>query len=92
MLYIHYTFPTSDGMREREWHVGEAPPNARLDDNDIVIHTVYADGHELEYIQQYFKNIPYKCASRSCTWRGELARFIFDNLCSLLPSSLQDKS
>lgn len=89
MLYIHYTLPNGEGMKEREWHVGEAPPNASLDDTDITIHTVYADGHELEYVQHYMVGIPYKTGGRSNVWRGEFARFIFDNLDKQLPPSLQ---
>lgn len=39
---------------------------------------IQADGHELEHIQTRFANLPY--AHRICTWRGEMARFILDNL------------
>lgn len=85
MLYIHYTAP--DGLpgmgelREKEWHVGDKPPNEHIEDEGLQVHTVYADGHELTYIIEHFKNLPYTMKKgRSCVWRGDLARFIFDNL------------
>ena len=39
---------------------------------------IQADGQELEHIQTRFANLPY--SHRVCTWRGEMARFILDNL------------
>ncbi len=42
------------------------------------IQFIQADGDELEHIQTRFANLPY--AHRICTWRGEMARFILDNL------------
>lgn len=81
MLYIHYTLPDGEGMKEREWHVGDLPPNEFFDDEGLTLHTLYADGHELEHIISTFKNLPYTMKKgRSCVWRGDLARFIFDNL------------
>lgn len=38
----------------------------------------HADGHELEYIQRRFLNLPISHAY--CTWKGEMAQFIYDNL------------
>lgn len=86
MLYIHYTVPPKsmaddDGMKERTWEVGHKRPSEQLDDADIVIHSIYADGDELAYIGNLFKNLPiYPYRDKRCVWRGELARFIFDNL------------
>ncbi len=89
MLYIHYTLSDGNGMREREWHVGETPPaNGDLDEASIQVQSVYADGHELEYIHAYFDNLPRVTHVRSNVWRGEMARFIFDNLDKRLPPSL----
>ena len=39
---------------------------------------IQAHGHELEHIQTRFANLPY--SHRLCTWHGEMARFILDNL------------
>ncbi len=81
MLYIHYNLPDGEGMKEREWHVGDHPPNEFMEDEGLEVHTVYADGHELEHIELHFQNLPLtKRKGRSCVWRGDLARFIFDNL------------
>ena len=41
---------------------------------------VYADGDELEYIKNNFKNIPI-CLNKDCNrWYGEIAQFIWNNL------------
>lgn len=40
---------------------------------------LFADGHELEFIQARLKNIPVTLGGR-CIWRGEMAQFIYDNL------------
>lgn len=84
-LYIHYTLPPKsmaddDGMKERTWEVGHKRPSEQLDDADIIIHTIYADGPELDHITCKMVGIPYKVNADKCVWRGDLARFIFDNL------------
>lgn len=80
MLYIHYNLNDGSGLKEKEWHVGDKSPSDLLDDSNLIIESVYADGHELAHIEAYFKNIPFTKEGRSCVWRGDLARFIFDNL------------
>lgn len=95
MLYIHYRMSCIDphlaeqhgldtGLKEKEWHVGDAAPSEQLDDDGIEILTIMADGYELDHIIASFNNIPYTALNdikrRKCVWRGDLARFIFDNL------------
>jgi hypothetical protein len=46
---------------------------------------IYADGHELEYILRIFNGLPAMSTNhprygRGVTWRGDTARFIYDNL------------
>lgn len=46
---------------------------------------VYADGHELEYLLRIFNGLPVMSTNhprygRGVTWRGDIARFIYDNL------------
>jgi hypothetical protein len=73
--------------RELEWHVGEKPPRTRMGEHknrnseDIQVLECYADGDELEHIKHAFHDFPVpKTGQRSCTWRGDLARFVWDNL------------
>lgn len=67
--------------KDIDWQVGEAPPSEYLDDATIQVLSVMAEGRELEHIIHEFINLPYtNRAGRSCVWRGDLARFIFDNL------------
>lgn len=68
--------------KDIEWHVGQNPPSEYLDDARLEVMSVMADGAELTHIIQTFTNLPYARhrPGRSCVWRGELARFIFDNL------------
>ena len=42
------------------------------------IERLTATGESLEFIHKKFINIP--ITVNSCTWRGEMAQFIFDNL------------
>jgi len=81
MLYIHYILPDGEGLKEREWEVGQAQPSKQLEDGDLQIHTISAEGKELAHIISTFSNLPYKYTQDNlCVWRGDLARFIFDNL------------
>lgn len=61
------------------WHVGERRPD--IDNHyfeDVV--EVYADGHELEYVRENFKNLPDAPNKRGVVWRGDLAQFIYEHL------------
>jgi hypothetical protein len=80
--------PESD-EKDIDWHVGEAPPQEGFEEADLQVLSVYADGHELEYISHYFANVPCVRDKYSTLWRGEWARFIWDNLDKRMPPSLQ---
>lgn len=82
-------FAQEDKEEDIDWHVGETPPKERFEEADLQVLSVYADGHELEYIGTFFTGIPYRLVSRSNLWRGEIARFIWDNLDKSLPPSLK---
>lgn len=56
------------------WHIGEKPPVAP----GVLV--VQADGDELYYIHENFKNLPIHNSLLVQTWRGDFARFIVDNL------------
>lgn len=81
MMYINYTVVVEDVVQERthDWHVGETAPRDLIDDDSVQILDIYADGHELQYVKDMFHNIPYT-NKRGVTWRGDFARFIFDNM------------
>lgn len=87
MLYI--VRKTRD--EELTWHVGEKKPewpvylsypSARGNETepfkDVV--EIQADGHELEYIRQNFKNLPDATHKRVVSWKGDMAQFIYDHL------------
>ncbi len=62
-----------EALREIKWqfdrnHYGSQPE-----------YVVCADGHELDFVLERFKNIPF-VASSICKWSGEWAKFIVENL------------
>lgn len=83
-LFIVYKIPSavSSGRKCIEWHVGEKLPADLFDSscesayNSImnVIH-VQADGHELEWVEENFRNIP-MLTSPVSNWYGDIARSI----------------
>lgn len=44
------------------------------------VEIVQADGHELDYISTHFENLPIARNVRVQVWRGDMARFIAENL------------
>lgn len=81
MLYIQCI--VNETCIEKVWRVNDSPPNEFVDESEDMLNTlsITADGDELTYIIDNFKNLPYtKQKGRACVWKGELARFIFDNL------------
>lgn len=65
MLYVNNT----------PWRVGEQRPVMKED-----IKTIQADGNELLYLRSRFTNLPFTSHRPVVIWRGEFARFIYDNL------------
>lgn len=59
--------------RTAEWHVPSDKPKII---SPLTLLT--ADGDELEHIRYRFSNIP--ICHRVCTWQGEMANFIYNNL------------
>ena len=61
------------------WHVNSPKPKFLVKRIDFsIVQLFQADGDELELIRARFQNVPI-CYS-ICTWRGQLAQFIYDNL------------
>lgn len=82
-LSIRLTGPVGAEVEEKDvdWKVGDAPPTEYLDDAGLTVLSVMADGKELAHIISHFSNFPYTYQEgRACVWRGDMARFIFDNL------------
>ncbi len=42
--------------------------------------SVFADGHELEHIENSFANVPFRRVKRVVSWYGDMAKFIVANL------------
>jgi hypothetical protein len=69
-----------------DWHVNEPSPSESSttlcygDIRDGNVNSVWADGHELDYICANFQNVPFRHDQRVVTWRGEMAQFIVENL------------
>lgn len=75
----------SDEEQDIEWHVRTPPPREAYEDADLQVLSVVADGAELDHIKEEFANLPYRKEGmrgthRTNVWRGEMARFIWDNL------------
>jgi hypothetical protein len=78
MLYICTSVPDSyTGKKEYTWHIGNVPPGNYNSHN---VTSVQADGDELTYLIQTFKNIPYHKTSAVQVWLGDYAKFIAANL------------
>jgi hypothetical protein len=61
------------------WYVQKGKPKFHdVDAKETIVVLLQADGHELELVLSRFKNIPHSFGI--CTWRGEMAQFIYDNL------------
>lgn len=75
-----FTILTKD-KKEFSWYINskERKPKFEVADpaQSIVI-MLQASGEELRAIEIHFKNIP--ITGSICTWRGEMAQFIYDNL------------
>ena len=60
------------------WYVGE--PVSDFDVTDLDSLSCYANGKELQYIENKFVNLPGVRNTKGVLWRGENARFVLDNL------------
>lgn len=75
---MSYILITKEGLK-LGWHLNKPKPIfPNVEDIEKIISVLQADGDELEFIIARFKNIPY-CFG-ICTWRGDMAQFIYDNL------------
>lgn len=80
MLYVNYRKHGYIREDTLEWHVGELSPKDQIDEEELEeIISIYADSQEKEHILATMKGIPYT-EKYSCVWRGDIARFIFDNM------------
>jgi hypothetical protein len=76
MLYIVLDI---DGHEmEKTWHVGE--PCDITPEVAAKVMLVQADSDELTHIVRHFQNLPFAKARLVQTWRGDLAKFIAENL------------
>jgi hypothetical protein len=70
---------TVDNRPHSTWYANQKKPligsNLLEDERDF---TLIADGDELEQIKVRFVNVPH--CHHITTWRGDMARFIFENL------------
>jgi len=72
-LWINYK---NIGDPDRQWHVGETLRHPASQG----VESVQAEGDELEYILNNFRNLPNAPACRVVKWFGEHAQFIVANL------------
>lgn len=81
MLYIVAREPREESTFQ--WHVGEKVNGnliAKIETGTFRVVEIQADGHELQYIRDNFRNLPDAINQRVISWKGELAQFIFDHL------------
>ncbi len=60
----------------KTWHVREGM--VMVDITDVGMIQAYGD--ELEFIRTNFDNVPISKTSRTQNWRGDLAKFIVENI------------
>lgn len=68
--------------RTLEWKLDDGLP-AHTITEEVEVLSVTATGVERTYLEEHFKGLPMalgKASEVAVTWRGEFARFIFDNL------------
>lgn len=70
------TQPEEQKQKVFDWHIGETI-NPALRSADV--QSLTADGHELEWINHHFSNIPMH-KGRVVTWYGDIAKFIVSAL------------
>ena len=95
MIYITYTYQTKANSsfvvglvtktETLDWKLDDGPPAFKVfnGSGEFAIVSVDADGPELTFLYEHFEGIPKvhgKAEGEHVTWRGEFARFIFDNL------------
>jgi len=76
MLYISIRY---DDGREQDlyWSLDEDFDRTRPEE-EVTVLSVFADGDELDYLVRSIHNL--RWIAPSTTWRGESARFVYDNL------------
>ena len=77
MMYINYIRPNRELYYTMTWHVGEQSPTHQIETSAVTL--VQADGDELLYLKQHFKNIPFSDRSVN-QWFGDMAKFIAGNI------------
>jgi hypothetical protein len=71
------TFVNSDTGQTVSWTVGQPRPSINTAGN----FSCAADGGERKFIKDNFSGLPFRLTIATVTiWRGDLARFIADNL------------
>lgn len=68
--------------RTLEWKLDDGLPSHTVTE-EVNVLSVTATGVERTYLEEHFKGLPMalgKASEVAVTWRGEFARFIFDNL------------
>lgn len=81
MLYIVAREPREESTFQ--WHVGEKVNGnliAKIETGTFRVVEIQADGHELQYIRDNFRNLPDCPYLKLVTWKGNWAQFIFDHL------------
>lgn len=66
----------SHAPKQNTWHIPSKKPN--IGSNELRV--LQADGDEKRLIAARFTNLPITIGDQPCTWRGEMAQFIFENL------------
>jgi len=78
MMYITVQKNAPHGeKRELYWHVRELKPYREMGETVI---DIQADGDELDYIHDFFTNLPSRPKARVVVWLAPFAQFIYDNL------------
>lgn len=78
MLIIVLSIPGRSTIN-LEWHISEPVPEG-VHKNLNHLEYISVDGDELDHIKTKFTNLPMANHKRVVSWRGELARFIVENL------------
>jgi hypothetical protein len=75
-LCIRHTDNKENKVCSEEWCIGESLPNIEI----MKIDEIYADGHELELVLDFFNGLIPRPKKYYVIWEGALAKIIAERL------------
>ena len=79
-FHLIVNMPGTITTQAYNWHINSPKPKfTDIDFAESIVVLLQADGDELDKIRARFNDVPIT-KGNICTWRNEMAQFIYDNL------------